>query len=92
MVIAQWPPPRAQAPRVSLLVNRGEAGLSYVMPDLIGLDASDASAVLRNNGFRVAVVSEQPYPGVPRGTVIRQQPSAGFRIALGESISLEVSR
>ena len=33
-----------------------------------------------------------PYPGVPAGIVIRQSPQAGFQIAPGEPISLEVSR
>ena len=46
----------------------------------------------RNHGFRVAVVGSQPYPGVAAGIVIRQSPQAGFQIAPGEPISLEVSR
>jgi beta-lactam-binding protein with PASTA domain len=29
---------------------------------------------------------------VPPGTVVRQQPAGGFRVAAAESISLEVSR
>jgi beta-lactam-binding protein with PASTA domain len=48
--------------------------------------------VLRSRGFRVAVVGDQPYPGVPAGVVLRQQPQAGFQISPGEPISLEVSR
>jgi serine/threonine-protein kinase len=92
VVIAQWPEARARASSVALLVNRGEAGRRYVMPDLIGTNAARAAGLLRGRGFRVAVVGEQPYPGIPSGTVIRQQPAAGFQIGLGESISLEVSR
>jgi serine/threonine-protein kinase len=92
LVIAQWPEARTRASGVALLVNRGEEGRRYVMPDLIGANADRAAALLRNRGFRVAVVGEQPYPGVPAGVVIRQRPSAGFQIGLGESISLEVSR
>ena len=48
--------------------------------------------LLRARGFRVAVVGDHPYPGVPGGVVIRQNPQAGFQIAPGEAISLEVSR
>jgi beta-lactam-binding protein with PASTA domain len=40
----------------------------------------------------VALVGNHPYPGVPAGIVIRQVPQAGFQIAPGEAISLEVSR
>jgi beta-lactam-binding protein with PASTA domain len=48
--------------------------------------------VLRAGGFRIAVVGDHPYPGVPSGIVLRQSPQAGFEISRGESISLEVSR
>jgi serine/threonine-protein kinase len=91
-IIAQTPPPNTTAARVALLVNRGERGATYVMPDLIGVNGDRAADLLRVRGFRVAVVSEHPYPGVPSGIVLRQSPQAGFQIAPGEPISLEVSR
>lgn len=91
-VIAQTPGPKSNAPRVALLVNRGEHGATYVMPDLIGVNGDRAADLLRTRGFRVAVVGDHPYPGVPGGVVIRQNPQAGFQIAPGETISLEVSR
>ena len=91
-VVAQWPAPKTTASRVSLLVNRGERGATYVMPDLIGVNGDRAADLLRVRGFRVAVVGEHPYPGVPAGIVLRQNPQAGFQIAPGEPISLEVSR
>ena len=77
---------------MALLVNRGERGTSYVMPDLIGVNGDRAADLLRAKGFRVAVVGEHPYPGVPAGIVLRQRPDGGFQIAPGEPISLEVSR
>ena len=80
------------AGQVALLVNRGDRGASYVMPDLIGVNGERAADILRNRGFRVAVVGSQPYPGVAPGIVIRQSPQAGFQIGPGEPISLEVSR
>jgi serine/threonine-protein kinase len=91
-VVAQAPPPKTNAARLSLLVNRGEGGATYVMPDLIGVNGERAADVLRTRGFRVSVVGDQPYPGVPSGIVLRQQPQAGFQISPGEPISLEVSR
>jgi eukaryotic-like serine/threonine-protein kinase len=92
VVIAQTPPARSASGRVSLLVNRGTRGATYVMPDLIGVNGDRAAEVLRARGFRVAVVGSNPYPGVAAGIVIRQSPQAGFQIAPGEPISLEVSR
>ena len=91
-IVAQTPAPNSHAPRVALLVNRGEHGATYVMPDLIGVNGERAADLLRTRGFRVAVVGDHPYPGVPGGIVIRQNPQAGFQIAPGETISLEVSR
>jgi len=92
VIVAQTPPAKSAAGRVALLINRGERGASYVMPDLIGVNGDRAGDILRNRGFRVAVVGSTPYPGVAAGVVIRQSPQAGFQIAPGEPISLEVSR
>ena len=92
VVIAQMPPAKTAAGTVSLLVNRGDRGASYVMPDLIGVNGDHAAEILRARGFRVAVVGSNPYPGVAAGVVIRQGPQAGFQIGPGEPISLEVSR
>jgi serine/threonine-protein kinase len=92
VIVAQNPPPKSPAAGVGLLVNRGERGLSYVMPDLIGVNGDRAAEILRGRGFRVAVVGSNPYPGVAAGIVIRQSPQGGFQIGPGEPISLEVSR
>jgi serine/threonine-protein kinase len=91
-VVGQDPAPNQGAAAVSLLVNRAEVGTSYVMPDLIGVNGDRAVEILRNHGFRVAVVGSTPYPGVAAGVVLRQSPQAGFQIAPGEPISIEVSR
>ncbi len=92
VVVAETPPAKSNAPRVFLLVNRGERGATYVMPDLIGVNGDRSADLLRARGFRVAMVGDHPYPGVPSGVVLRQSPQAGFQIAPGEPISLEVSR
>jgi serine/threonine-protein kinase len=91
-VVSQDPPPDSKAPKVSILLNRGEEAVTYVMPDLIGMDGTHASEALRERGFRVTIVGSQPYPGVPPGTVVRQQPQGGFRVSPSDPISLEVSR
>jgi beta-lactam-binding protein with PASTA domain len=92
VVVAQDPAPHEQAAAVSLLVNRAERGESYVMPDLIGVNVDRAVELLRSRGFRITPVGAAPYPGVAPGVVLRQSPRAGFQIAPGEPISIEVSR
>ena len=91
-VVAQDPAPSSRAPRVSLLLNRGEQATTYVMPDVIGINGERAAEALRTQGFRVTITGSQPYPGVPQGTVVRQQPAGGFKVGPGDAISLEVSR
>jgi eukaryotic-like serine/threonine-protein kinase len=91
-VVGQYPPAKTSASEVSLLVNRGERGARFVMPDLIGVNGARAADALRTRGFRATVVGDHPYPGVPSGIVLRQNPQAGFQIAPGEPISLEVSK
>lgn len=91
-IVAQQPPPSTRSSRVSLLVNRGEQAATFVMPDLIGVSGDRASEVLRARGFRVTIVGQQPYPGVPPGVVVRQQPVGGFQVGPWDAISLEVSQ
>ena len=91
-VVAQDPPPYGNGEIVSILINTGERGRSYVMPNLIGVDGNEAANILRGLGFRVTVVGDHPYPGIPPDIVIRQAPSSGFQVSQGESISLEVSQ
>jgi beta-lactam-binding protein with PASTA domain len=92
VIVAQMPPAKSAGSTVALLVNRGERGASYVMPDLIGVNGDRGADLLRQKGFRVAVVGSTPYPGVAAGIVIRQSPQAGFQIHPNEPVSLEVSR
>jgi serine/threonine-protein kinase len=92
VIVAQTPPAKTASGQVALLVNRGERGASYVMPDLIGANGDRAAEILREHGFRVAVVGSTPYPGVAAGIVIRQSPQGGFQVGPGEPIALEVSR
>jgi serine/threonine-protein kinase len=92
-VVSQNPAGASQAPQVSLLVNRAEEATTYVMPDVILMDSERAVAALRKGGFlRVNVVPTQAAADIPPGTVIRQQPDAGFKVAAADTITLEVSR
>jgi beta-lactam-binding protein with PASTA domain len=92
VVIAQEPAANASGTRVALLVNRTDQADTYVMPDLIGVNGERAVEILRERGVRAAVVGSTSYPGVAPGIVLRQNPQAGFQIATGEPISIEVSR
>ena len=92
VVVGQWPAAETKSADVVLLVNRGERGKTYVMPDVIGLEGNGAADVLRSFGFRVAVVGSYPYPGMPDRHRAATEPARGLSGGSGEAISLEVSR
>jgi beta-lactam-binding protein with PASTA domain len=91
-VVSQNPAPDSRAAEVSLLLNRGEQSTMYVMPDLIGMDGDRAAEAMRSRQFRVTIVGAQSVPGIPAGTIVRQEPVGGFKVAMARAISLEVSR
>jgi serine/threonine-protein kinase len=91
-VVAQDPAPAARAPGVSLLVNRAEPPIAFVMPDLAGMDGARAIEAMQARGFRVTAVGAQGPPGTPPGAVVRQRPAAGYRVTASDPISLEVNR
>jgi serine/threonine-protein kinase len=76
----------------SLLVSRGAGGASYVMPDIIGREATGVLAALQAAGFKVSDVRYRTYPGVAPGIVLRQSPPAGHPVSPRAALSLEVSK
>ena len=62
------------------------------MPDFIGVNGDRAADLLRSRGFRVSLVGDHPYPGLPAGIVLRQSPQGGFQFGSSDPVSLEVSR
>jgi serine/threonine-protein kinase len=91
VVVGQDPPEKMRSGKVALLVNRGASGMTYVMPDVIGAAGPQVRDMLRRYRFRVSVTDEA-YPGLPPGVVVRQTPQAGFQVAENDSILLEFSR
>ncbi len=91
-VVAQDPPEKGRAAKVNLLVNRGQSGTTFVMPDVIGTLGARSVDILRRRGFRVTVNGDGLYPGIAPGVVIRQTPQAGFQVAMGDPVLLEISR
>lgn len=102
-VVAQDPPAGGRAPGVALLLNRAQAPITYVMPELVGIDGPRAVAIMEAGGFRTTVVTalapppagggpNDPAPTGAPGIVVRQRPPAGYPVSAADPISLEVSR
>ena len=94
-ILAQHPAPLeevALSSRVSLLVSQGEKEQKYLMPDLIGKQATEAIANLKELDFQVDDIRYTYYPGLESGLIINQFPRPGARIQKRNRITLEVSK
>ena len=60
-------------------------GVSYVMPDLIGVDGDRAAELLRDARLPRRGRRHRAVPGRPAGIVIRQTPAGGFQVGPGEA-------
>ncbi|HZX10804.1 MAG TPA: PASTA domain-containing protein [Acidobacteriota bacterium] len=94
-VISQYPPVETEVPvnsRVNLLVSQGSSEQRYLMPDLLGKQASKVIQKLKDLGFRIGDIRRSYYPGLRSGIIINQNPSQGTLIKKRNIISLEVSK
>jgi len=94
-VISQYPPEQTEVPvhsSVNLLVSQGNVEERYLMPDLLGKQASKVIEKLKEMGFRIGDIRRSYYPGLRSGIIINQNPSQGTQIRKRNIISLEVSR
>jgi beta-lactam-binding protein with PASTA domain len=94
-VLAQDPAPGAQlADRVSvhMLVSGGGTTELWEMPDLIGGNLDQAEARLKPFGLYVGGEMERKsMKDVPDGTIIGQDPLAGYPVASGQTVHVAVS-
>ena len=94
-IIGQYPLPEEEIPInawISLLVSQGEREQKFLMPDLLGRQASPTIARLKEMGFRIGDMRRSYYPGLDSGIIINQSPRQGNRILKRNKISLEVSK
>ncbi len=93
-IISQYPPEQSEVPvssQVSLLVSQGSSEERYLMPDLLGKEASVIIRKLKDLGFQIGDIRRSYYPGLKSGIIINQNPSQGTQIRKRNIISLEVS-
>lgn len=63
-----------------------------VVPDLTGLDAAAADAVLAQNGLVASVAPEQQFSDLPAGQVMGQDPAAGTEVTKGATVTYVISK
>lgn len=92
-VLAQSPPANAvsvSSPKVNLLVNAPEESQAFVMPNLVGRHLPDAAQALQQAGLKLGAVTA--VAGGTPGTITKQSPPPGQRIAPGGTVSFEVAK
>jgi serine/threonine-protein kinase len=91
-VIWQDPPPGTVLPPNSVVQLVLSAGPALVaVPDVIGLNVSQASKILAAAGVRVGAV-DSTSAGKERGVVLATRPAAGVGRPRGAAVALVVSR
>ncbi len=94
-VVAQDPPPDAKnvlSPKIALVVASNDSSQAYVMPSFVERPMADVSTAIQQAGFILGKVElVQDVSGVS-GTVLRQFPPAGQKIAAGGTISFIVRK
>lgn len=77
--------------QIDLVVGDGLGNQSLPMPNLIGMDDSEAEFLILGSGLRVGNISFVQTDTVPKGTVIRQLPPEGVNAKTGERVDIWVS-
>ncbi|MFC6883583.1 Stk1 family PASTA domain-containing Ser/Thr kinase [Actinomadura yumaensis] len=94
-VISSNPPPGNEVKKgtaVSLVVSKGRRPpKEYTIPDVTGKPYTTAKSLLEDRGFDVTQQTETN-DDVPRGQVIRTDPSGGEKRPKGTEVTLYVSR
>jgi beta-lactam-binding protein with PASTA domain len=98
-VVAQNPSAdvtEAVSPKVDLILSAADNAQQYIMPNFAGSPLEAATASLKKAGFvlgKVRPVSsgEPSSASAASGTIMRQSPPAGQKIAAGVTISFDVS-
>jgi beta-lactam-binding protein with PASTA domain len=94
-VVAQNPPPDAKnalSPKIALVVASNESSQTYVMPSFVERSAADATTAIQQAGFTLGKVESVQDATGASGTIVRQFPPAGQKIAAGGTISLIVRK
>ena len=94
-VIATNPPLAALVPpgtRVDLLINKAPHDELWVMPSLLSQNVDVIRRFCSSRGLRLGQVHEVVYPGLPRGTVLRQYPPAGAPLSRSDIVSVWASQ
>ncbi len=82
--------PISKGTKVTLMVGNGTGNEEKEIPDLIGMPLDEARVLLAGTGLSISEKAD-PESTEPEGTVIRQKPSAGEKLKIGEIVDVWVA-
>jgi len=95
-VLAQYPSAGTELVgmrTVDVLVNTASENTHvFVMPDVVGKSVTEVTTYLQQAGLRVGVSQGVDYAGVATGTVVKQNPPAGYKVSTDTFIGLYYSK
>ena len=62
------------------------------MPDLAGRNLEEVSRVIQGSGVTLGKLNYQLTPGLIRGTILGQAPTAGQKLVEGSAIDLDLAK
>ncbi len=80
------------SPHVDLLVSLGPRPPAFVMPELAGLQFTEAESKLNASGLRVSKLTPVAAPQAPAGSVVSQSPARGQRVDSSTKIELQIAQ
>ncbi len=78
--------------RVPLLVSRGPFKSALIMPDFIGRDINSVQKIIKEMGLEPGVITVSRGQRFKPGTIIKQDPPLGSRIAKGSAVDFTVTQ
>ncbi len=81
----------AKGSQIDLVVGDGLGNQILDVPNLIGMDETDAEFLIIGSGLRMGRLNYTETDTVPQGTILQQMPPAGAEVKTGEPIDLWIS-
>lgn len=93
LVLKQYPEPGSEksgGTQIDLLVARNTPA-AFLMPDILGQRLNNVLLLFERRGIAVGEIRYRPQRGTRRGTILRQYPEPGARLAATDRINVEVA-
>ena len=77
--------------RIDLVVGNGLGNQEFDVPNLVGSNSDEAGFTLSGMDLKVGTIIYEPGGGKPNGTILRQRPTHGEKIRVGDQVDIWVA-